>query len=98
MSFDIFSFNVSVRGSRNRSRGKCSIRFSARDTHPHLREKDPGYVVVEYPDGSGGSIYTGCDEDDPLHSSNMMFNHCGGESFWRDLYELADRIDGAAAW
>jgi hypothetical protein len=24
----------------------------------------------------------------------MMFNHCGGESFWRDLYELADRIDG----
>jgi hypothetical protein len=55
--------------------------FGPHDTHPHLREKDPGYVVVEYPDGSGGSIYTGYDEDDPLHSSHMMFNHCGGESF-----------------
>lgn len=21
----------------------------------------------------------------------MMFNHCGGPSFWADLYELADR-------
>ncbi|HWE73852.1 MAG TPA: hypothetical protein VG328_11880 [Stellaceae bacterium] len=28
----------------------------------------------------------------------MMFNHCGGESFWADLYELADRSKSIIFW
>jgi len=27
-----------------------------------------------------------------------MFNHCGGPSFWADLYELADRSKSIIFW
>lgn len=57
--------------------------FAPHATHPHLREKDPGYIVVEYPDGSGGCIYSGYGKEYPEHWSHMMFNYCGGKSSGR---------------
>jgi hypothetical protein len=70
--------------------------FGPHDTHPQLRKTDPGYMVVEYPDGSGASIYSGY--EDGKDATGMMFNHCGGPSFWADLYELADRSKSIIFW
>ena len=85
----------------NRSRFRASYSnsiFLPHITHPDAYKKDPGDVRVEYPDNSGGSIYTGYADDDPAQSSNFMFNHCGGPSFWADLYELADRSKSVIFW
>jgi hypothetical protein len=70
--------------------------FAPHDTHPHLREKDPDYMVVEYPDGGGGSIYCGGDNDE--ERSHIMFNHCGGDSFDQDMYRLAHLTRSIIFW
>lgn len=49
-------------------------------------ERDPGYEVVEYPDGSGGAVYLHERGKDEIE--HMMFNHCGGDTFWAKVYEL----------
>lgn len=49
---------------------------------------------VEYPDGSGGCIYIGNEED----IAGMMFNHCGGETFFDRVWELEDRTDSHFFW
>lgn len=72
--------------------------FAPHYTHPRLREKDPGYMVVEYPDGSGGCIYSGYDKEDPERWSHMMFNHCGGDSFNQDMYKLAHLTRSIIFW
>jgi hypothetical protein len=50
---------------------------------------------VRYPDGSGAQIY-GADGADDI--SSLMFNHCGGATFYDRLYELAHRTRSAVLW
>ena len=50
---------------------------------------------VRYPDGSGGQIF-GADEEDDINS--LMFNHCGGATFYDRLYELAHRTRSVLLW
>lgn len=50
---------------------------------------------VSYPDGSGGQIF-GADEEDDI--SSLMFNHCGGATFYDRLYELAHRTRSCLIW
>ncbi|HXR88033.1 MAG TPA: hypothetical protein VN728_13725 [Stellaceae bacterium] len=97
MSFDIFLHCFRKGEPEPIPRAMFDAIFAPHDTHPHLREEDPGYIVVEYPDGSGGSIYCGGYEDGK-DTSHMMFNHCGGPSFWADLYELAARSKAIIFW
>jgi hypothetical protein len=70
--------------------------FLPHDTHPDAYKKDPGYMTVEYPDGSGASIYCGGDNDDA--QSNIMFNHFGGDAFSEDLYKLAHLTRSIIYW
>ena len=50
---------------------------------------------VGYPDGSGGQIF-GADKEDDI--SSLMFNHCGGATFYDRLYELAHRTRSFLIW
>lgn len=50
---------------------------------------------VDYPDGSGGQIF-GADQEDDIHG--LMFNHCGGPTFYDRLYELAHRTRSCILW
>lgn len=50
---------------------------------------------LDYPDGSGGQIF-GADKEDDIHS--LMFNHCGGPTFYDRLYELAHRTRSILLW
>ena len=56
MSFDIFLACVRIDKEEPIPREAFDAIFAPHDTHPHLRAKDPGYMVVEYPDGSGADI------------------------------------------
>lgn len=96
MSFDIFVACFHNGKPEPIPRDVFDSIFAPHDTHPHLREKDPGYMVVEYPDGSGGSIYCGGDTDE--ERSCIMFNHCGGESFNQDMYRLAHLTRSIIFW
>jgi hypothetical protein len=98
MSFDIFLQCFRKGEAEPVPREMFNAIFGPHDTHPQSCESDPGYMVVEYPDGSGASIYTSYGDDDPARAGGFMFNHCGGESFWRDLYELADRSKSIIFW
>ena len=68
--------------------------FLPHATHPKAYKDDPGYLTLEYPDGSGGVLYCGGIATD----GHMMFNHCGGESFWADIYQLAERTGSVIFW
>jgi hypothetical protein len=70
--------------------------FLPHATHPDAYKKDPGYMTVEYPDGSGASIYCGGDTDE--QRSHMMFNHCGGDAFSEDFYKLAHLTRSIIFW
>lgn len=97
MSFDIFLACVRKGEEEPIPREVFDSIFAPHDTHPHLRASDPGYMVVEYPDGSGGCIYCGGYKDGK-DASHMMFNHCGGEAFFNDMYELARRTRSIIFW
>jgi len=97
MSFDIFLYCFRKGEEAPIPRAMFDAIFGPHDTHPQLRAKDPGYMTVEYPDGSGAAIY--CDGyEDGKDATGMMFNHCGGPSFWADLWELADRSKSIIFW
>jgi hypothetical protein len=56
-------------------------------------EEEPGFLDVRYPDGSAAEIYV--DEGD---IQNIMFNHCGGATFWEKLFELARVTESVIFW
>jgi hypothetical protein len=97
MSFDIFLQCFRNGEPEPIPREVFDAIFAPQDAHSHLREKDPGYIVVGYPDGSGGAVYCGGNKDGK-DTSNMMFNHCGGEAFFNDMYELARRTRSIIFW
>ena len=97
MSFDIFLQCFRKGEPEPIPRAMFDAIFGPHDTHPQLRAKDPGYMTVEYPDGSSAAIYCGGYKDGK-DTSHMMFNHCGGPSFWADLWQLADRSKSIIFW
>jgi hypothetical protein len=86
----------------------------------HLKSyrDDPGFMQVEYPDGSRAdiSIHNRSVEEeqarrqartpeealklpefppgDPAYIESLGFDHFGGDAFFRDLYQLTDRVGG----
>lgn len=78
MSFDIF-FQCYRNGEPATFKRSVFNEIFGVDTNP----RDPGYDVLEYPDGSGGAVYL----SDP-DIQHMMFNHCGGDIFWAKVCEL----------
>jgi hypothetical protein len=97
MSFDIFLQCFHKGEPAPIPRKVFDAIFGPHDTHPQLRESAPGYVVVKYPDGSHGAIYCGEDEGGN-DATGMMFNHCGGPSFWADLYRLLECTRSIIYW
>jgi hypothetical protein len=65
-------------------------------THDRLGKKgqsDPDEMYVEYADGSAGTIYC-----DGLARGSISFEHCGGEAFFANLIELADKTSSVIFW
>jgi hypothetical protein len=56
--------------------------------------KDPSFLRVDYPDGSGSDIYCGHDAD----INHLTFNHGGGEPLFESMYELAKRTRSVIYW
>lgn len=56
--------------------------------------RDPSFLRVDYPGGSGSDIYCGKDAD----ISCLMFNHGGGEPLFRSMYELAKQTRSVIYW
>jgi hypothetical protein len=52
---------------------------------------------VEYPDGSRAEVY-GLEEDEGDDIDNLYFSHCGGETFFAMLYELAVKTGSYIWW
>ena len=57
---------------------------------PHSRyvssyRRDPSFLRVDYPGGSGSDIYCGKEVD----IDHLMFNHGGGEPLFQSMFELA---------
>jgi hypothetical protein len=96
MSFDIFLQCFRKGEPEPIPREVFEAIFLPHATHPDAYKNDPGYMVVEYSDGSGGCIYCGGDNDE--ERSHMMFNHCGGESFNEDMYKLAHITRSIIFW
>ena len=92
MSFDIFLQCFRAGEPANFSRSLFEEIFGRGAINP-----DPPFTDVTYTDG-GADIY-GAEVDDIQH---MMFNHCGGDTFWAALHELADRtqsvVFSASGW
>jgi hypothetical protein len=88
MSFDIF-----VQCFQN---GKTSaFKRSVFDEifGPHVIRRNP-VLKIAYADGGGAEIYI----DDAAEIESIMFNHCGGDAFFEDLYELLKRARGVVYW
>lgn len=92
MSFDIFLQCFQGGEPATFKRSLFEEIFCPNAINPQLPLED-----VTYADG-GGDIY-GSDDDD---IQCLMFNHCGGDTFWAALRELADRtqsvVFSASGW
>lgn len=52
---------------------------------------------VEYPDGSRAEVF-GLEEGEGEDIDNLYFTHCGGETFFAVLYELAVKTGSYIWW
>jgi hypothetical protein len=59
----------------------------------HAVNPDPPFTDITYADG--GAAIHGAEVDDIQH---MMFNHCGGDTFFAALHELADCTRSVILW
>jgi len=55
----------------------------------------PRFPLDEVTYGDGGAAIYGGDDDD---IQGLMFNHCGGETFFSALYQLAQRTGSVVFW
>src|ERR1700730_13081390 len=90
MSFDIFlqCFRNGEPATFKRALVEEIFTRDAVDYRPPLTD-------VTYVDGGAGGIY-GADEEEDIQ--NMMFNHCGGDTFFAALHELAARTNSVVFW
>lgn len=66
---------------------------------PHCQDasayrRDPSFLRVDYPGGSGSDIYCGKDTD----IASLMFNHGGGAPLFQSMYELAQQTRSVIYW
>jgi hypothetical protein len=90
MSFDIFV--QKFRGAK-----PVSFQRSVFDEifGQFIVDRQHHFLRLRYPDqGGGAEVYI---HDGPELDS-MMFNHCGGDMFFRDLYELMKRARAVVHW
>lgn len=88
MSFDIF-----LRRFRNGEAAPFRRADFEEIFGPYVCSRETRFVCVEFPDGGGSDVYI--DDGDTWH---LMFNHCGGDSFFAALYELAARTQSVIFW
>jgi hypothetical protein len=88
MSFDIFVIKFSNKEVMMFKRSIFEDIFG-----PHVIQRDP-VIRIAYPDRSGAEIYV--QDGDEIGSA--MFNHCGGDMFFQDLYEFMKRGNLALYW
>jgi hypothetical protein len=89
MSFDIFLVCVKNGEAAAFTRSLFEDIFSRGAINPRLP-----FTNVVY--GDGGAQIFGADEDEDIQS--LSFNHCGGDTFFAALYELADRSGSVVFW
>ena len=94
MSFDIFLVCFRNGDAAPFKREVFEAIFLPHCDNVRAYKSDPSFMRVEYRDGSGGDIYCGDERD----IDNIMFNHCGGESFFNDMFDLADRTLSIIFW
>jgi len=93
------SFDVYLQCFR---KGECA--YFKRETFeaiflPHSKyvdayRRDPSFLRVDYPDGSGSDIYCGYDAD----INHLTFNHGGGTPLFQAMYELAKQTRSVIYW
>jgi hypothetical protein len=89
VSFDIFLACVKDGESAAFKRILFEDIFSRGAINPRLP-----FTNVVY--GDGGAQIDGADEHEDIES--LSFNHCGGDTFFATLYELADRSGSVVFW
>jgi len=89
MSFDIFVMCFRNGDAATFERALFEEIFGRGAIDPQLP-----FTSVTYGDGSA-EIY-GADESEDIE--HLMFNHCGGDTFYSALYELADRSGSVVIW
>ncbi len=89
MSFDIFLVCVKDGEATAFKRSLFEDIFSRGAIDPRLP-----FTNVVY--GDGGAQISGADEDEDIES--LSFDHCGGDTFFAALYELADRSGSVVVW
>ena len=89
MSFDLFLQRFENGNAATFPRADFEAVFG-----PYVTSREPGFVKVEFPDGSGSDVYV--DDDDAILS--VMFNHFGGDAFIDALYRLAALSKLAIYW
>ncbi len=67
--------------------------FLAHNQRAKKGGSNPDDVYVEYADGSGGTI-----DCSGLADGSLSFDHCGGETFFANMVELADKTASVIFW
>lgn len=57
---------------------------------------DPRSPLTSVTYRDGGAEIDGAEDGDEIE--NIVFNHCGGDTFYAALYELADRSGSVVLW
>jgi hypothetical protein len=89
MSFDIFVIKFKNKEALRFKRASFEDIFGH-----HAIKREQGFMRIVYPDKGGADIYV----QDGEEIGSVMFNHCGGEMFWQDLYEFMKRAELALYW
>lgn len=89
MSFDLFIQRFENGDAATFPRADFDAVFG-----PYVTSREPDFVKVEFPDGSGSDVYI--DDAEAIYS--IMFNHFGGDAFLDALYRLTARCKLAIYW
>jgi hypothetical protein len=94
MSFDVYlqCFRNGERAYFNRDIFEAI--FLPDSKYVDAYRKDPSFLRVDYPDGSGSDIYCGHDAD----INHLTFNHGGGTTLFQAMFELAVQTRSVIYW
>ena len=89
MSFDIFVIKF---------KDKKVVRFKRSIFEDifgrYVIRRESRFMRIAYPDDGGADIYV----QDGEEIGSAMFNHCGGDMFFQDLYDFMERAELALYW
>lgn len=89
MSFDLFVQRFENGNAATFSRADFDAVFG-----PYVTSREPDFVAVAFPDGSGSDVYV----DDGETIDSIMFNRFDGDAFFEALHRLAARCKLAIYW